>query len=466
MPGLGLGLGLSRARSAAGGGGGAVTVPDNAAWVGGYSLFRLKSGFSGVVATACATSEPNTPTTTVDISVGADGSPDITAAVTAFGAVFDIWKLYDQTGVSGEAVAAVATDRMEVRADNPNGKLSLMKHTLGSYVVTGGTYARRDVSYFEVVGGAMGSSNPHSTFMFGDGFTSGLSVLTEFGGRGAVGSAFSRGVHFHGYRPTVVSVVSNPTNTKVRVGDRRQNLASQTAVSMSGFTLGRGFYTCDSKFFSAFLVYNAALSDTDEQAISDSLKAIFEIPTWTRSVYGCGDSIMYGQGPAIPLLSNRWALFDELLPANTFLINNGIPGQQQQSRTLAHFEAQRVAGTKQVYFENWGSNDFAANKTAATLFGPDDATAATVRFNIANARAAGFDVVRATVIKRTSFNTAQEAERVAFNQLLRDNAVALGYTVADYGDTVYPTADGTHPTAAGYESLAAIDAPVLNAALA
>ena len=442
-----------------------VTVPDHSAMVAAYSFYRLKSGYTGPVATVCATNAPSTPTTTVVVTTDAQGKPDLTAAKSAFGDTFHIWKWHDQCGLSPDLVYSVASKRQEINGLFPAYPIGTFNEVGQSSDLTAGpTLQRQAVSFLEVTGGAMQGANANATFSFGN--TSDLavsmSILSEVTGRGALTNTFHRGARYHSFAPSVVSVVSSATATKLRADDWRETLGPSTAATMVGLRQGAGWYASDGKTTYASLVYSAALSDADEAAAWSALKTIFGVPTRAAMILADGDSIQRGQGSTRNL--NKWAHIAPVLGQDVSVVNAAVPGAIQQARSLAYFQARRIAGLNQVWGQNWGSNDFAAGRTAATIFGSDNTSG--TRANIVNAKSAGFKVVIETVIRRTNLTAAQDAERVAFNQMIRDNAAALGYRVVDYGETVYPTTDGTHPTNAGYEQMAAVALSVYQAALA
>jgi lysophospholipase L1-like esterase len=90
---------------------------------------------------------------------------------------------------------------------------------------------------------------------------------------------------------------------------------------------------------------------------------------------------------------------------------------------------------------------------------------------VAARRAEGFEIIAGTLIYRDDITPATNAERESYNNLLRANASAYGYAVADY-DSIPElrksqspagySSDGTHPTTRGYGLMAAKLAPVVN----
>ena len=441
------------------------TDPDLAFAYGGA---KLVSGYTGPLATACATNAPNTPTTTVQIFAGADGKADEAAAIAAFGSNYHIGKWHDQTGLCGDLIASTASARQVRNNAFPSFPFNSSNEFNQSYTASTPNLARTTFSLFEIIAGSMQGSNSEVTSSMGNGYETGYSSLSEVTGRGLLveGAGFLRAAVYHGVRPTVASTVFSPTNGKFRADDIRQTVTGNiTALStMNGLKLGTGWQPASGKHFFGMVAYKRTLSEVDEAAIAARLTAIFTIPARTVYILADGDSIQRGQGATNN--RNKWAFLCESLPENVHAINAGVPGAGLQTRNAAFFTARRIAGRKQIWMANWGSNNIASptNSTGQALFGTSDANG--MRLNIANAKAAGFVPIIETIIQRSNYDSSQNAERATYNQLLRDNAAPLGYFLIDYGDTVYPTTDGTHPTSAGYQAMAAVALPVIQAALA
>lgn len=443
-----------------------VTLPTDADIAYAYAGATLVADYSGPLATACASNAPDTPTVTVPIYAGPNGKANEADAIAAFGSSYHIWKWHDQKGLCGDLTATTASTR-QVRNNNfPSFPFHSYNEALQVHSAATPNIERSTFSLFEVLAGPMQGANSEVTASMGDGFTAGFSSLSEVTGRGLLvqGAGFIRSALYHGVRPTVASTVFSPTTVKFRVDAARQTVTGAVTplATMNGLKLGTGWQPASGKHFFGMVAYKRTLSDADEALISARLSEIFAITPKTAQILAEGDSIQRGQGATLG--RNKWAFLSEGLPATVHIINAGVPNSGQQSRDLAFFNARRIANGNQIWMQNWGSNNFPTGMTAATLFGADNTTG--TRFNVANAKAAGFKPILETVIARGTYNAAQETERKAFNQLLRDNAAALGYWLIDYGDTVYPTTDTIHPTTAGYQAMAAIALPVILAALA
>lgn len=431
-----------------------------------YGGAKLVPGYTGPLATACASGAPDTPTTTVPIYAGADGKADEAAAIAAFGSTYHIWKWHDQTGLCGDLLPT-GTARAERNGAIPSFSFNSFNSDNKIYRATTPNFNRQAFSLFEVTGGALQSANSGVTVEISStDWNGGFDFLSESSGRGVLipGPGFTRGTLGTGVRANVSSVVLSPTAIKVRADDQRQTIAGvPTALTnMNGIKLGGGWQADTDRNNFALVGYKRSLSDADEAAVATRLNSIFNVATKTASIWADGDSIQRGWGSTQNL--NKWGIMLPSIPTSVHIVNAGVPNSGQQARAPSWFSARRIPGRNQIWMQNWGSNNFPSGITAAALFGADNTTG--TRYNIANAKAAGFKPIIETVIKRAPYTAAQETERQAFNQLLRDNATALGYRLIDYGDTVYSTTDGIHPTTAGYQAMAAIALPVILAALA
>ena len=129
------------------------------------------------------------------------------------------------------------------------------------------------------------------------------------------------------------------------------------------------------------------------------------------------------------------------------------------------------AGTNTIVTFAAGTNDLGASTSANTLWTTH------VQPCIAFIKSFGYQVIVETVIPRTDFDAAKETERLAYNQLLRDNAVAQGYTLCDYttnaafdsqadaSNTTFYDPDGVHLNSTGYGVQASMLAPLVNGLL-
>jgi lysophospholipase L1-like esterase len=112
---------------------------------------------------------------------------------------------------------------------------------------------------------------------------------------------------------------------------------------------------------------------------------------------------------------------------------------------------------------DFGSNDIYHHATAAAAY---DA----LRRIVMAAHAAGATVIIATILPRSDYDAAQEAERQALNRQLRTARAGADALVDFAGDPMMQTnpqdpqnyTDGIHPTTAGYARLAALAARAVN----
>ena len=125
--------------------------------------------------------------------------------------------------------------------------------------------------------------------------------------------------------------------------------------------------------------------------------------------------------------------------------------------------------------EQTGTNDI-DNRATGTIVGYGTTIWTTYTLPYIQAmQAAGFSkVIVGTAIARTFAGSAQdkidkEAERIVYNQLIRDNAAANNYVVLDFAglsemsvstNTTY-FVDGVHPTRTGYNVMGTYAAPII-----
>ena len=126
-----------------------------------------------------------------------------------------------------------------------------------------------------------------------------------------------------------------------------------------------------------------------------------------------------------------------------------------------------MAGKTNIVLIEVATNDLGTLGTpAANLY-----NSLTVPY-VSSAKAAGFYVVLVTVLPRSlNWSPAQEVQRLAYNNLVRQNAAgadaiddwAADPVIGDGIDTVNSLyyADGLHPTELGQQRLAVIDAAAL-----
>jgi lysophospholipase L1-like esterase len=137
-------------------------------------------------------------------------------------------------------------------------------------------------------------------------------------------------------------------------------------------------------------------------------------------------------------------------------IGGGTTTSQNANRSEWEGKLYSSAAAYNVIHLAIGTNDIGGNKT-------DVETWAGITTYISAVKALGYDVILATILPRSSFNSdaTKEGYRLSVNQSIRDNWESLGCLgIVDYslegtmGDTSFASnttyyADGTHPTPTG-----------------
>jgi hypothetical protein len=140
-----------------------------------------------------------------------------------------------------------------------------------------------------------------------------------------------------------------------------------------------------------------------------------------------GDSLTKGLGATLGF--NLPVQLVPLLAKPVSFANIGICGLQ-----LAEMNARasnvplpsHLSAPHRILIEDGGSNDLHIGMTGVRLFHDFFLPYVAAR------RAEGFEIIAGTLIYRDDITTATNAERESYNNLLRANASAYGYAVADY----------------------------------
>jgi lysophospholipase L1-like esterase len=212
--------------------------------------------------------------------------------------------------------------------------------------------------------------------------------------------------------------------------------------------------------------YPTPHSTSVQQSMKNQLYSAFQVlTTATDRIVWDGDSITVGFGGTD--IRNITFYADPLLSKRAYFRNIGITGQGL-SQCLTN-ESGNITATfdptlTNIVVQNAGTNDLAAGTTGTNLFNNS-----LVPY-VAAAKAAGYKVVIGTLLYRTGQVSSFETERQTYNNLVRSNAVADGYTVVDYDSVVQLqnpqtagySSDGTHPTSLGYSVLAPVAAAAIN----
>lgn len=222
----------------------------------------------------------------------------------------------------------------------------------------------------------------------------------------------------------------------------------------------------------AYVVYPAALSDADVNLVRTALQNAYGYATATSQTTQLtfeGDSIT--EGASDTLLKNNMRLTYELLNKDVHLYNMAVHGTTwatENARRVAKWGSFARAGvTKKIAVMGLGSNDMIAG-VAATVWATDALP------YMQYVMGQGWTLVMNTVLPRGDISAAQYDQLLAFNNLIRVNAAAQGYYVADYNaNPAFNTqasasnatnffTDTIHPRTAGYQIMAPILAAVLN----
>ena len=276
--------------------------------------------------------------------------------------------------------------------------------------------------------------------------------------------------------PMVLGIVSGAASSTIYVADksdiRAGGLGSQALPGgRIGGSLAGAAYNGQQDMF-AFVVYGSALSASDVAAVQSGAKAAFLFDdSFAKQVIFDGDSITEGYGTAglrnyvnktIPALNSKARAYNLGVFGQTFgaMLTDGV----------ARVDSLYGAGfTRNVVSIAAGSNDTANGVSAASL--------QTTFQNYCTARRAkGFKIVAHTILPRTDYTGAQEAQRAAYNTWLRANWATYADALADWAaDSVMGAAnaaadptlygDGTHPPDAGYTRLATITTTAINSVL-
>lgn len=264
-------------------------------------------------------------------------------------------------------------------------------------------------------------------------------------------------------------------------GNSQTNASPYTLATTAGGYIGASsVVTTEGNEIFAFVVYGGELNSSDKALVDTGFKNTFHAMTpYTTRLICDGDSITAGFTTGAYLYGYP-RVISAALGKSVGLYNIAVPGQ-----TMNTCYSNRVNVTNRydsAYAKNLniifaGTNDI-DNKASGTIVGYG-----TTIFNsytlpyIQAMQTAGFNkVFVGTAIARTWVGSAQdkidkEAERLAYNQLIRDNAAANNYVVLDFAglsqmsDSTNTTyfVDTVHPTRAGYNAMGTYAAAIIGA---
>jgi len=496
-----------------------VYVPDvGTAPQTAVAMARLFETYTGPAARAVR----STDSATLDIPT-AENLVDMTAFNAWKAGATTIDKFYDQAYVknggsanTNDFLQTTAGNRPVIRTENAfdgvqpittgvstNGNLNTIFLNRPATVV-----ARQSFTNIFVVMLGGGLFNSNSPWALGTSATAtdNMNLVYDSSGYTASGTTSAMYVLDNSYRnggnyvvntptaiPVVITVVTNGTNTRYRVNGVQKGLAGlTTAISLTGGYLGKGAFAAGvngPNDVLAELVYAATLSDSDIALVEAALMSKFGIQTEAKRVLFDGDSMTcgYNESGYLQNLPKLWAK-NSAHSRTTNIVNFGIAGQTAAGvYGRAARSAAGVTDFARRVCHNWmGTNDLENGTTAATIW---SASLLPYIQYMTDVSRFGSRVIVATTVPRgwTAGGVgiaAKETERLALNQLIRDNAATYGYTVADYGNIAllnggvnganpnypnaayYGTSTAVHVSPAGYELCRAILQPILDGMLA
>lgn len=242
-----------------------------------------------------------------------------------------------------------------------------------------------------------------------------------------------------------------------------------SSSAVSGFRVGSSGSPSGDDYVT-IAIYDSTLSAGDETSLRDGLYAASGITATNDNVALHGDSITQGSRPTTESNETTWArITEKSVTRNYTFYNLGWSGQSALNAvTTAGVYAPKcysASSTRNTAFIFFGTNDLAANSTAATVMTRLQNTAAAWK-------TAGYNsIIIATCLPRKAgFTGGQtsggfETERLALNALIRAAVGTDWDVVCDWGNTSELMGDEAncnatyyydliHPSTAGYALLA------------
>jgi len=265
----------------------------------------------------------------------------------------------------------------------------------------------------------------------------------------------------------------------MRLNGQDQSVGAYVNATATGATIGGSTLVSTSNIeVFAYVVYDSALSTGDKNSIESAFSTAFKsnIARTSKIIYD-GDSITAGYTTGS--YHYGWPrVVSSVLGQQAHVVNVAVPGStsagcySNRTQVTGRYDS-GFAKNVSVYFA--GTNDLDGRATGTIVgYGTTVWTTYTLPY-VEAMQAAGFTrVLVGTAIARNWGGSAQdkldkEAERLVYNQLIRDNAVAEGYTVidfaglsemSDHSNTTY-FVDGVHPTRTGYNVMGTYAAPII-----
>jgi lysophospholipase L1-like esterase len=423
----------------------------------------------------------------VDVGFASNGHID-TAAINALTGPLRVSVFYDQSGSGNHATQTTNGNRPYLNAGGRyRGKQGISHLTNHFLVVPAGvSLDRQNCTVFDVSApltwaGPLWSLGSLSTDRFYPQLVATQNMLSIWNAASAQNFNQTR------FRAQAMfsAVVGKAASSSVTTDNTTQTGTAFNAGTSAGGFLGKNepspaSYT-GTKFLTAFYPSDKS---ADIATVRTACNTAFDIFLATKQVLFPGDSITFGTGSTdaqATYLHNNPRQTEALLSERVNVANLGVFGQ-----TMATIYTNRIQGTskydaalaKNIQVILAGTNDINALASgsivggATTVWGTG--TSGMLGY-IQAQKATGWTMVVGTLTPRTWGGTTtdqsqKETERLAYNQLIRDNAAAEGYTVADYANiaefspistTYFP--DNLHPNALGYSKMAALLAPIVEA---
>lgn len=481
------GGGSSSSGGSSSGGGGfaglpAVSAPPEAV----YSPYLLVADYAGPTFRIRRVAD----SATLDVyPVMPSGAPDISAIQSFLGAAPYAAAVieYDQTGNGHHATGAKTFAYNAINGvygitydvNTPSGGTSLAIPT----TLTGSGTAATAV---DVV--SYNSTNAAAVGILGQTLTGAGSISSSLGSTSSMRLAVRHGSSFYTSttaktrsQPQVLVVSSGPSGIDAYLDGVLSTFAAGTSSTWQGGRIGS---TTTSSLFGhqfARIVYKAALDSDDEATLRAYLNSKFNVLTdATAQLVWAGNSIVEGTC-ADYQRNNQW-YFQQNLATPIYISNQGVSGQlatTQYTNISAYTSQYRADLAKNFMVAPEPTNDI-DQKTSGTIVGSGNTLwTNTVRPFILAAKSAGFTVFVPTMLPRnwvgdSTLKGLKDTEWAAYNQLVRDNATADGYTLVDYAGIAQASnpsnatyyCDGIHPKSALYQLMGEYFASIVNPLLA
>lgn len=435
---------------------------------------------------SCLRVQRSSDSTQLDIGFGADGFVNMAAALTfAAGSNLTVATWYDQSGNGYDATAT--TTKPALRLENKiSGKqpVSFVDSTgSGSSKLTIPAGLAVSTQGFSV---AMAYASGGGLLNFNSllGIGTQINIWWEKYTGVLQGSSTFTGGDKKKFTPRAGQadsfILSGDASGKyMRLnGNDQSTTAYSSATTSGGYIGGSSVVAASSIEVFAYVVYGSTLSAGDKDSIDTAFAKTFKTnqPRTSKIIYD-GDSITAGY--TIGSYLYGWPrVVSSILGQTLSVVNVAVPGSTintcyaQRAQVTGRYDS---AFAKNVSVIFGGTNDI-EGRASGTIAGYGATVFSTYTLTYIQAmQAAGFSkVLVGTAIARTFTGSStdkseKETERLAYNQLIRDNAAANNYVVIDFAglaqmsDSTNATyfVDGVHPTRTGYNVMGNYAAPII-----